>query len=330
MDRIAILGMGTVGLSIGLGLKRAGLQETEIVGADGDRRRLSKASRMGAVDRTTGNLKSAVAGAGLVVLDVPLSDTREVFEAVGPGLDRGCVVTDTGTVKSPVIKMAEAYLPDWASFVGGHPLPSRPLKAQEGAAPSVFENTDYCVVPAETAEPDAVRTVVGMVEALGARPFFLDPVEHDTLVAAATNLPALVSRALIKTATSSASWRDMSRLAASEFADVSRPSSYDPEDVAAECLANRDALLHWIDRFVAELSSFREQLSEGSRDLAEGFVHAREEWSRWDAGIVNKESPAEIPSAAETMAGLMVGRRLVGKYRQIRDAGRREPRERPW
>ena len=328
MDRIAILGMGPVGVSIGLGLRRAGLQETEIVGVDGDRRRLSKASRMEAVDRTTGSLKSAVAGAGLVVLDVPLSDTRDVLEAVGPGLDRGCVVTDTGTVKAPVMKMAEACLPDWASFVGGHPLPSRPLRDQEDAAPSVFEDTDYCVVPAETAEPDAVRTVVGMVEALGARPFFLDPSEHDAWVAAAMNLPALVSRVLMNATTTSASWRDMSRLAASEFADVSRPSSYDPEDAAAECLANRDALLHWIDRFVDEVSSFREKLNEGNRDLADSFVHAWEEWSRWNAGAADEDSPAEIQTAAETMAGMVVGRRLVGKYRQIRDAGRREPRNR--
>jgi len=329
MDRIAILGMGPVGMSIGLGLRRTGLQKTEIVGTDGDRRRLSKASRMEAVDRTASSLKSAVAGAGLVVLDVPLSDTGEVLEAVGQSLDRGCVVTDTGAVKSPVFKMAEVCLPDWASFVGGHPLPSRPLRVQEDADPSAFEGTDYCVVPAKNAGPEAVRTVVGMVEALGARPFFLNPSEHDAWVAAVTNLPALVSRVLINTTTSSASWRDMSRLAASEFADVSRPSSYDPEDAAADCLANRDALLHWIDRFVDEMSTFREKLNAESRDLADSFVHAWEEWSRWDAGAVEEGSPAEIQSAAETMAGMVVGRRLVGKYRQIRDVGRREQRERP-
>ena len=97
MDRITIITAGPLGLSIGLGLKRADLQNTEVVGTSGDRGLLTKGKKMGAFDRTSNNLKSALKGAQLVILDAPAGETRELMEAIGPTLEQDCVITDTGT-----------------------------------------------------------------------------------------------------------------------------------------------------------------------------------------------------------------------------------------
>ena len=128
MGRMTIVGFGPVGASIGLGLKRAKLRDTEIVGTSRSRSALSAASKAGAVDSTTTNLRSAIIGAQLVVLDVPLSETKEMLEAIGPILEGGCVVTDTGATKVRVMEWAEECLPKGISFVGGHPLPKKRLQ----------------------------------------------------------------------------------------------------------------------------------------------------------------------------------------------------------
>ena len=323
MDRITIVGMGPLGASIGLGLKRAGLTSTEIVGTDRDRHALSQASRMGAVDKAVGSLRSALDGAQLVVLDTPLTDTRETLEAIGPLLEKGCVVTDTGTVKALVIEWAQDTLPHGISFVGGHPILRRTVVKLNDAEAGLLDGAEYCVIPAESADPESVKTVVGMVEALGARPLFLDAKEHDSYAAAIAQLPLVLSSALVNSTASSVSWREISRLAGAGFREVSQLAAGDPAESAAACLADPEALAHWLDQAIAVLSSYRDQLKEGDDTLLDRFVHAWEERTKWETDAVVGEAGEDIPSAAHTMAGMVLSRRLVERYRQITGAKKR-------
>jgi prephenate dehydrogenase len=321
--------MGPVGTSIGLALKRASLKETEIVGTDGDRGRLANASKLQAVDRTSGNLRTALDGAQLVVVDMPLPEIGPLFEAIGPTLDADCVVTDTGGAKAHVARLAEEHLPDRVGYVGGHPLLRQPTAALEDASASLFESVDYCVVPAKSADREAVRTVIGMVETIGARPFFIDAEEHDTFDAAVRDLPILLSNALVNATSASPSWREMSRLAAQEFRTASHLATYDPQESAASCVSNAETLVRWVDRLIAELYSYRNHLTDGGDELGDSFVRAWEELAKWEAGAGASETGDEVPSAAQTMAGMFVGKRLVDRQRRIRDASKRPPWEYP-
>ena len=325
MERITIIGMGPIGVSIGLGLKRAGLEATEIVGAGSDRQALSHASNIRAIDVATRSLRTALSGAQMVILDAPLSGTRELLEAIGHSLEEGCVVTDTGTAKMQVMEWAQSYLPKGTSFVGGRPLPGRPATKLEDADAALFDGTYYCVIPSQTAGPESVKTVVGMVETLGASPLFLSAQEHDSFAAAVTHLPLVLSSALVGAITSSPSWRDISRLAGSEFKELSQLADSDPRESASTCLSNTDALVHWLDQIIHELYSYRNQLKEGNEDLLESFVRAWEERAKWEAGVVAGETDTEVRPPAQSVAGLVVGDRLAKRYRQVTDAKRRPP-----
>ena len=317
--------MGAIGTSIGLGLKRAGLSETEIIGADEDGDALNVATKMGAVDQTSSHLGRALDGAQLVILAVPLPETRELLEAIGPVLEQGCVVTDTATVKTRVMEWAKEYLPRGTSYVGGRPIPKWSLISTEDADATVFEDTDYCVIPSSSAEPEAVKTIVGLVESLGARPLFLDAQEHDSFAAALTHLPAVISAALVTSTNDSAYWRDMAKLAGPEFSRLSSLAAFNPEESAAVSLANQDPLVRWLDRMIAELSSYREQIEKRDENLLERFIHAWEQRARWEAGVVDEGPEIEVPSAAQSIAGMVVGRRMARRFGQIVKVGKRPP-----
>ena len=84
MERISIIGLGPMGASLGLALKQVKLNNTEIIGTDGDRDAVATAAKMGVVDESTRNLGSAMEGANLVIVTAPTNETREILEAIGP------------------------------------------------------------------------------------------------------------------------------------------------------------------------------------------------------------------------------------------------------
>ena len=332
MDRITIITAGALGVSMGLGLKGAGLVDTEVVGTSGDSGLLASASKMEAFDETSGNLNSALRGAGLVVMDLAPGDIRELMEAIGPVLDEGSVVTDTGTNKVQALQWAKSYMREGTSFVAGRPLTRVALAGIEDAAASIFQGTDYCVVPAEDARPEAVKTVVGMIDVLGARPLFLDALEHDSFTAAATNLPRVLASALVGAVSSSAAWREIARVAGPEFEQMSRLASDDPRDGAAACLASPDAVARWIDQAIAELSSYRDRVMEGDDGLRDAFARSQEAVARWQAGAVVEDNRPEVPGAGQTLGQMFLGGRLTRRLKEIGGSGNgskgRQPKDR--
>lgn len=327
MERITIVGTGPIGVSIGLALVRSGLRDTEVVGSSGDRAALSKAEKMGAMDKSIPGLRSAIEGAHLVILDTPLSETKELLEAIGPRLEDGCVVTDTGSAKVRVLEWAEQYLPRGVSFVGGRPLPRQVVSDVEDADPQLFEGINYVVIASNKADQESVRTVVGLVEKLGAKPIFLDAHEHDSYAAAMNYLPVVLSSAFVTATGGSDGWREMHRLAASEFSDLSRLAANDPQDNEVACLANPEALVHWIDQMITALYAYRNQIKDGSDELLDSFVKAWEARARWEVGAVVASDGPAIPTAGDSMATLFFGEKLLDRYRQIRGA---EPKKSRW
>ena len=323
MERITIIGLGPIGTSIGLGLKQARLKRTEVVGTDRSRKVMSAAAKRGAVDNTVPNLKSALRGAQLVVLDTPLSETEDFLEAIGPSLEDECIVTDTLATKQQVTSWADKYLPEGTSFVGGRPLPRRTVATTEEADGNFLKGAYYAIIPAVSADEQAVRTVVEMVEMLGAQPIFMDALEHDSYAAAVTHLPQVLSSALVSTTAASEAWTEISRLAGSEFRDITRLASNDPEDSANASLANPDALVDWLGRIIDVLSMYRDQINDKSGELTDNFENAWEERAKWEAGVLEERQGVGASPTHVSMAGMFVGRRMAEKVAKMEKAQQR-------
>ncbi len=283
--RVSIVGLGLIGGSLGLALKRAKGADIEVGGYSRRPETVETAVSRGIVDTGMRSLGEAFSGADVAVVAVPLMSTRDVLREAAEHARPGCVITDIGSTKRLVMKWAAEYLPDSVHFVGGHPMAGKETSGLDQADERLFEGCVYCIVPSGNAGDDAVGAVEEMAAAVGALPRLIDAETHDRLVAGVSHLPLLVSSALVSATTSSESWPRMSPLAAGGYRDMTRLASGDPEMSRDIGLSNRDELIAWIDLYMQKLGEYRNLLDEGSPGLLDEFARskvAREKWLRGD------------------------------------------------
>ncbi len=318
--RIAIVGLGLIGGSIGLALREAE-PDFEMVGHDKDSAVSSKARKRGAIEKEERNLISAVEGADLVIIATPAMAIRETFEATAPYLKPNCVVTDTATIKGEILRWADDFLPETVHFVGGDPMVSKDETGIEAATPDLFAGSTYCIVPSVKAHPAAIELVTSMVHALGAEPFFLDAAEHDGQVVSVEHLPLMLAAALLMTTTRSSSWRDISRLPSRTFWRATHLASKDPTTYRDVCLANPENISRWIDLYIDSLKDLQEKLVVGDAETwQELFAELMDTRSRWLQGRVAGEEEEVGRRAMEEMGGLSgLGRLFLPQFRDFRE-----------
>jgi prephenate dehydrogenase len=326
MQQITIVGLGLIGGSIGLGLrawsersKASGESPLFITGFDLDLEQQHYAQKIKAVDSAEWDLTKAVRNADIVLICTPVMSIKETFENIGPSLKAGAIVADVGSTKSLVMAWAKELLPRTVSFVGTHPMAGKAMSI-EGADAELFKGATWCVCPDPSANEDAIRNVLGMITALEAEPYFIDPVEHDAYVAGISHLPFLLSASLVNAVSGDSSWRDMRTLTASGFRDMSRLAGGSPEMHRDITMTNRDAIIRWIDTFSDQLSDLRRRITAGDEEapteLAEFLDRAREARAEWATrtsreGELLQGTEAEL--SREGFGGQM-GRMLLGGF----------------
>lgn len=281
MNKITIIGLGLIGNSIGMAVKRAATTTMgdqvqppalgiRVVGFDPNPERETAAlRRFGSVDEVAPDLQRAVQGAQLVVVATPDNAVREVLEAIAPYLEEGATVTDTMQSKEAVMSWAGEALGNDVYFVGGHPLSNMLdlTTAGDDALPNadLFAGAPYCVLPTLRANNESLNRVIRLVEMVGARLLFIDTLEHDSFVAAAAHLPVAAAATLLRVTAGGPTWSDMSMFAGEKFSSVMDPLSDDPQMLADSMLQNRQALLRWVDQYMYALSDLRDILTGGDR-----------------------------------------------------------------
>lgn len=325
MDRITIIGLGYIGSSLGMAIRNAYGNKVEVVGYDGERRVHNQATKIGAADRAEWNLDEAVQGADMIVLAIPAYAIPEVLEAASRHLKDGATVTDTANTKRAIIEVAEEILPSGIGFVGGNPLVGGGQTGQDNASAAIFAGSRWAIVAGPRTPQGSVSEVTNMVESLGAKAFFVDAHEHDSYMAAVNGLPTLVSAALMSTAASSPSWREISRFASAEFNSMTELAEVDPAANYAMCNTNSDMLVHWIDQVTERLNGMK-VLIQDDKDredpdgqLMDTFVHSWEARVRVVAGIEPGSETSlhgQLPTAGEGIMQMFLGgagARLLGR-----------------
>jgi prephenate dehydrogenase len=330
--RITIVGTGRVGTSLGLAL-RAGERPpaVELWGHDKVRAHAERARALGAVDRAHSNLHAAVESADLVVLAMPLDGLEETLRLIGPTLKRDAVVTDVARLKVPVLKWAEEHLPAHVHFVGGDPLlgPAPPGAAAHGpdaASATLLRGVPYCLVPSDHAVEPAIKLVGDLARAVGARPFFIDPHEHDGVSTAVNTLPAVAAAALLQSVTRAGSWRETRRMAGQTFAQMTETGH--PADWRDTLLLSQASVLPWLDAFVAELENLRAAIAAGEGEALlkrlEAAQAQRSVWlADWERGNWTDLQPTGPAAEGLPEAGNLLQRMFFGNLGRRGERGDR-------
>ena len=293
---ISIVGLGVTGTSLGLALKQAS-KEVRVVGHDREPAAASAAHKAGAVDRTDWNLINACREASIVILALPLGAIRDTMAAIAPDLAEGCLVTDTAPLKRPVLAWAREVLPPHVHFVGGDPIG---VRGRPAAAAELFTGTTYCLCPDSSTPAAAVERASDLAVAVGATPRYLDPAEHDGLVAMLDQLPFLLGAALLRAAAASPSWAELRKLGCGRFDQLLAALGESPAVELELAQANAGNVGRCIDHLQETLSALRELLAgepAGTEAAAKKLLESRREWE-------SHESEPSMAPPAQQSSGL--------------------------
>jgi len=308
-SRVAILGTGLIGSSVGLALKAARPQ-TQVVGYDASGDNLRRAQGVKAIDRR-GSLRDALADAELVVVSTPVGAMKALFEEIAPILPTQALVMDTGSTKTQVLDWAASLLPQGVRFIGGHPMAGKTETGPDAADAKLFQGAVWCLAPLPATPRDAIDEAVALVESLGASPYFVDPSEHDGLVASVSHLPYVMSVALIRHLGHERSWRETASVAAGGFAYTTHLTDSDPQMFFDISRTNRDNLIRRLDLYINELESLRELIRTDSPDVKSAFEEARQLHQDWLAGRAQgqaAEGDNPLPTTRSMLTGSLFGR----------------------
>ena len=281
MKQVTIFGLGLIGASLGLALKQL-KPAPVVIGNDVQYDAARRASGMKAVDRVERDPARAVEGSDLVVVATPVGAIPEVFKEIAGSLEEGCVVTDTGSTKREIIRQADETLPAHVAFVGGHPMTGKATAGVDGPAAILFLNAVYCLTPTSSTPTRAVQEVASVVQQVGAQPYFLDPAEHDGLVAGISHVPYLLSATLMRVMASERSWREMSPLAAGGFDTATRLAADDPKMFADILATNGDNVARHLDRFTEELKALSQRLLARDPTIIKELEEAQTKRLAWE------------------------------------------------
>ncbi|HUI48152.1 MAG TPA: prephenate dehydrogenase [Acidimicrobiia bacterium] len=267
--RIAVIGTGLVGGSIGLALSALG---HEVVGFDRDPDRLTRARDIGAIGKAAPDAASAASGADIAFVAVPVG---AIVAAVQESLDAGAaLVTDVGSVKGPVVAEVARLCPEHAArFIGGHPMAGSEQEGIDGARPDLFVGAAWVVTPTADTPEDAYTSLAGVLRDLQAEVVAVTPEEHDVLVAFVSHVPQLAASTLMDVATThEAQHRALLRLAAGGFRDMTRIAASQPSIWIDILTSNRDAVLGALDAYLVRLQHARDIVAAGDRDAIEALL----------------------------------------------------------
>ncbi|MGD0166096.1 MAG: prephenate dehydrogenase/arogenate dehydrogenase family protein [Gaiellaceae bacterium] len=246
LSRLAIVGTGLIGASVGLAAKRAGVEM--VAGFDPAPEALRVARERGAIDLAATSPVEAVAGSQLVIVATPVADlpgrVREALELA----DSTCTVTDVGSTKSAVCAAAGGD----DRFIGGHPVCGSETSGPEHASAALFEGATWFLTPQAGTDPECYRVVHGFVAALGAHPVAIDAAAHDRLVALTSHLPHALSNLLVNQAGETRiEGHEPLASAGGSLRDMTRVAGANPSI--------------WIDIFLENADPLREALAEHRR-----------------------------------------------------------------
>lgn len=332
---VAILGLGRIGTSIGLALKRYNEQgkqhQFSIIGYDSTSSIAKTAQKMGAVDSVGNRLDNIVADKDIIVMTLPLADVEAGYDLMSSRVRSGAVILDFSHLAQKSLEYGKKYLPEDAHVICVHPV-LNPEYLFDGvdkidkASADYFDNGTMLVMPSVKSLKESIELAADFSTILGMRVHYTDPAEHDGLVTATEALPSVLSVMYFYAMSKNLGWLDAQRLTNPTFGMLTHKlMDTHPDDIRDLWLDSSEGLVLQLDELIAQLRTVRGAIARKDRDALEVILedssreyegwYNRRHSNHWKA---DEHLDSQAPSAG-TMMGNMMGNIFGGFRRGGRD-----------
>lgn len=277
IKRLAIIGVGLIGGSLSLALKKAG-QVGEVVGYARTESVRQEALDLGVIDRAASSIADAVQDADMIFLAVPMGAMASVLTELAPHLNDKMIVTDGGSAKAQVVAAARDALGErFSQFVAGHPIAGTEKSGPSAAFATLYNNHRVVLTPVAETNSQSLEKVRAMWQVTGAEVVDMAVEHHDKVLAATSHLPHLLAFNLVGMLAKSADCDEVLRFAAGGFRDFSRIASSDPVMWRDICLSNSSAILDLLNDYRRGLDSLEKAIMNNDGDrLVDEFKRAKQ------------------------------------------------------
>jgi len=274
--RVAIIGLGLLGGSIGLAI-RARAREITTTGYDRSAEVRAEAAARGLVGAVHDTPETAVADADLVILCVPVGAMEEAARAIAPGLKPGAIISDVGSSKQAVAEALARALPGH-TIIPAHPVAGTEQSGPQAGFATLFAGRWCIITPPEGADPAALDALSAFWAALGSKVELMDAAHHDLVLAVTSHIPHLIAYTIVGTASDleDVTESEVIKYSAGGFRDFTRIAASDPVMWRDVFLTNRTAVLEMLGRFTEDLTALQRAIRSGDGDtLFDLFTRTR-------------------------------------------------------
>ena len=275
--RVAILGLGLIGGSLGLALRQAGPEQVEVTGFARRATTGELALQMGAVDKLADTPQAAVQDADFVFLCTPVLQMLPMAEVVLPVMKPGAVLTDVGSTKGWFVQKIRSLLPQHIHYIGGHPMAGRERSGMEAAQADLFRDKWFIFTPLPDTPPELMQRLRQLIQLTGAKTAELDEQTHDQITAVISHVPHVVAAGLVQLLRKQNDPVQTARFIGGGFRDTTRIASSDADMWADICMTNGENIAAELDATVKLLGNVATMIRAGDRQgVHEYFTQAKQ------------------------------------------------------
>lgn len=292
-SKIAILGVGLIGGSIAMGLKKHFGADVTILGSCKSVKRAQIAKQLGLIDEVI-NLRSRPLGlllmkVNIVILATPVRETVKLIKLLSREKFRNCLIIDTGSTKKLVLDTAKQFLKSQISFIGTHPMAGSEMSGFENALVNLFRNKPWIVCSDQLPTDNKQLAIVAqIIEILGAKIVLMDAKKHDELISWASHLALITASILVNAVAGHKNWQQIAEIASTGFRDTTRLASDNPQMKTDIVVTNKSQLLESIGKFKNELDIFSNLVRQsGEESIFKYFQDSKNIRDKWVTNYFN-------------------------------------------
>ena len=282
IGKLVVIGVGLIGGSFALAMKRAGLV-SQVVGVGRSAENLQRAIELGVIDQACHDPAEAVQHANLVLVATPVGQMGRVFDAIAPVLPAQAIVSDAGSTKGDVAALMRQHLPKHLGYcVPAHPIAGSDRHGALAAQFGLYQDKKLIICPHAQQDAGALETVETLWQAVGAHTYRMSAATHDAIFAAVSHMPHMLAYAYVHQIAEHPDGQTYLDFAASGFRDFTRIASSHPAIWTDICMANKDSLLDLLAGQQQALAYLQNLLQSNDADALyryfEEAQHTRDDW----------------------------------------------------